>query len=323
MKLKLTATLIIAICSFSNVYSWGFYAHRLINRSAVYLLPPEMMMLYKSQIDFIEEHAVDPDKRRYAIKEEAPRHFIDLDNYGHFPFDSLPKSYNDALEKYGEAHVHDNGIVPWWVQTMYGRLVQAFKNKDQIRILKLSTELGHYLGDMHVPLHATSNYNGQQTNQHGIHGFWESRLPELFAEKEYDFIIGKAEYITNRKAFIWTKVFESARAADTVLSFEAKLNEEFPADQKYSFEERSGKIIKQYSTAYSRAYQNMMLGMVERRMRQSIYATASFWYSAWVDAGQPDLTTLTNKELSEADKKEIEEMNTIWKNSSNMIGRQE
>ena len=308
---------------YTQAYCWGFYGHKLINKSAVYLLPPEMMTLYKSQIDFIEEHAVDPDKRRYAIKDEGPRHFIDLNEYGQFPFDSLPKNYTDALTKYGEEFVHENGIVPWWIQTMYSRLVQAFKDKDQLKILKLSTELGHYIGDMHVPLHATSNYNGQQTNQHGIHGFWESRLPELFAEREYDFIIGKAEYIPNRKDFVWKRVFESALAADTVLKFEAQLNESFPADQKYSFEERSGKVIKQYSTAYSRAYQNMMLGMVERRMRQSIYAIASFWYSAWIDAGQPNLSALTNKELSEADKKEIEEMNAVWKNSSSMIGRQE
>ena len=42
--------------------------------------------------------------------------------------------------------------------------------------------------------HTTENYNGQFTNQKGIHGFWESRIPELFYD-EYDFITGKAKYI--------------------------------------------------------------------------------------------------------------------------------
>ena len=83
--------------------------------------------------------------------------------------------------------------------------------------MKYSAEIGHYIADAHVPLHASSNHNGQLTNQKGIHGFWESRVPELLAEKEFDFFIGKAEYIQNPGEFIWKRVLESAKAADTVL----------------------------------------------------------------------------------------------------------
>ncbi len=82
---------------------------------------------------------------------------------------------------------------------------------------------------------------------------------------------------------------ESAAAADTVLKFEKELTTNFPGDQKYSFEERNGITIRQYSSAFTIAYDRMMKGMVERRMRQSIFAVASFWYTAWVNAGQPDL----------------------------------
>ncbi|MBU6177991.1 MAG: S1/P1 Nuclease, partial [Bacteroidetes bacterium] len=52
-------------------WSWGFYAHKKINRIAIFLLPPEMLVLYKKHLVFIEEHAVDPDKRRYLVKEEG------------------------------------------------------------------------------------------------------------------------------------------------------------------------------------------------------------------------------------------------------------
>jgi len=48
-------------------FSWGFYGHKIINYYAVFLLPPEMIVLYKPNIGFISEHAVDPDKRRYAV----------------------------------------------------------------------------------------------------------------------------------------------------------------------------------------------------------------------------------------------------------------
>lgn len=299
-----------------DCFGWGFYAHRKINYYAVFLLPPEMMALYKPQIDFLAEHAVDPDKRRYAVPEEGPRHYIDIDHYGKYPYDSLPGKWNDAVSKYSEDTLNAYGVVPWWLQTMLWRLTEAFKEKNQVKILKYSAEIGHYMADGHVPLHACSNHNGQFTDQKGIHGFWESRVPELLADKEWDFFIGKAEYIKNPADFIWKRVLESAAAADTVLTFERELTRNFPSDQKYSFEERNGITIRQYSSAFSKAYDGMLKGMIERRMRQSIYAIASFWYTAWINAGQPNLSALTGKELSADDLKEFESLNNAWKNSS-------
>jgi hypothetical protein len=264
--------------------TWGFYAHRQINYYAVFLLPPDMLVFYKPNINYLYEHAVDPDKRRYAIAGEAPRHYIDIDHY-----DSLPHSWLKAVEKYSADTLQAHGIVPWWIQTMLGRLTKAFREKDQAKILKLSADIGHYIADAHVPLHASSNHNGQKTNQHGIHGFWESRIPELLAASSWDFFIGKAVYIERPLDFIWERVLESAAAADTVLLFERALNDRFTPDQKFSFEQRNGQMIRQYSTAYCMGYDRMLNGMVERRMRESIYAVADFWYTAWVNAGQPDL----------------------------------
>lgn len=297
-------------------FCWGFFAHKKINYYAVFLLPPEMLVLYKPHIDFLFEHAVDPDKRRYAVPGEAPRHYIDLDRYGEYPFEDLPRKWNDAVAKFSEDTLMAHGIVPWWIQTMLYRLTDAFKEKHQAKILKLSAEIGHYIADAHVPLHAHSNYNGQFTDQRGIHGFWESRIPELLADKEWDFFIGKAEYLRNPGDFIWQRVIESFLAADSVLKFEKELSRSFPPDQKYSFEDRNGVIIRQYSTAFAKAYNETLNGMVERRMRQSIFAIASFWYTAWVNAGQPDLAKLTGKEFSAEDLKEFEELNNAWRNNA-------
>lgn len=299
-----------------NCYPWGFYAHRRINYFAVFLLPPEMLILYKPHIGFLEEHAVDPDKRRYAITEEGPRHYIDLDRYGKYPYDSLPRSWSKALEKYGDSlQVH--GIVPWWLQTMLHRLTNAFREKNLSRILKYSAEIGHYISDAHVPLHASSNHNGQHTGQKGIHGFWESRIPELLAENTpgWDFLLGRAEYLEDPGSFFWSRVLESAAAADTVLRVEKQLSYEFPGDRRYAFEERNGVIIRQYSTAYTIAYNERLQGMVERRMRQSISAVASCWFTAWVNAGQPRLDSLMTFSLSQQERTELEELNRAWRNN--------
>lgn len=303
-------------------FCWGFFAHRKINQYAVYLLPPEMMVFFKPHIGFLEEHAVDPDKRRYAVPWEAPRHYIDMDHYTGAKGDELPRKWELAVAKYSEDTLNAYGIVPWWLQTMLYRLTAAFKEKDPAKILKYAAELGHYTGDAHVPLHATRNHNGQYTDQKGIHGFWESRIPELLAETGWDFFIGKAGYIESPQEFIWERVLESAAAADTVLDVERELTRNFPVDQKFSYEERNGLVIRQYSSAFCKKYDALLKGMIERRMRQSIYATASFWYTAWVNAGQPDLAGLVNKEFSNKDRLEFDSLNSAWKKGV-PLGREE
>lgn len=299
------------LCSLP-LFPWGFYAHRQINYYAVFMLPPDMMVLYKPNIQFLSDHAVDPDKRRYAIAAEGARHYIDIDHYGIYPFDSLPRTWTKAVEKYGKDTLQTYGIVPWHIQTMLGRLTAAFKEKDQIKILKLSADIGHYIADSHVPLHVCSNHNGQLTNQQGIHAFWESRIPELLAATNWNFLLGKATYITQPLSFTWKRVLESAAAADSVLRIEREVTAQFSADRKYSFEQRNGQVIRQYSTGYCRAYDQQLNNMIERRMQQSIVAVASFWYTAWVNAGQPDLKQLINKELSEKDRREFDELNKAW-----------
>ena len=319
---RIRQTVLVTAFIFTSLpcFCWGFFGHQKINYYAVFLLPPEMIGFYKTHIQFLSEHAVDPDMRRYAVKEEAPRHYIDMDLYENR--DSIPKKWNDALEKYGNDSLQAKGIVPWWIQTMQYRLTEAFRQKDGKRILKLSAEIGHYIGDAHVPLHATSNHNGQYSDQKGIHGFWESRVPELLAEKEWNFFIGHAVYLQSPREFIWDRVFESAAAVDTVLAAEKILTLKFSSDKKYAFEERNGKLIRQYSTSFTSKYDALLKGMVERRMQQAIYAVACFWYTAWVDAGQPDLRALVNVEFSAEELKEFEALSNSWR-SGEIKGRTE
>ena len=294
---------------------WGFYGHKKINRLAVFTLPKGMFSFYKKNIEYITEHAVDPDKRRYAVEGEAPRHYIDIDHYHNdslTPFQYVPRVWKKAVEKFTEDTLQAYGIVPWHVNSMRYRLTKAFKEKDFNRILKLSAEMGHYVGDASVPLHTTENYNGQLTGQRGIHGFWESRIPELFSE-EYDFFVGQVVYIENPLYYIWNTVESSHNAVDSVLSFERKLDTNYPSDKKYAFDNRGNRTIKTYSKEYSKEYQDMLDGMIERRMRSSIIAVGSFWYTCWMNAGQPDLTQIKKKALTEEEKKEQEKLDKAYK----------
>ena len=296
--------------------AWGFFAHQRINRLAVFTLPPEMITFYKNFIVYLTENAINPDARRYAVKGEAPRHFIDVDVYDRQYNDSavykMPRRWKDAVAKHTEDTLQAYGIVPWHVYVMKMRLTRAFKSRDAANILRLSAEIGHYIADSNVPLHTTENYNGQLTNQKGIHGFWESRLPELFSD-DYNFFVGKAQYIKKTQQAAWQAVINAHEALDSVLKFERVLTKKFSADKKYTIEERSGSNVRTYSKQFSAAFHNMLAGQVERRMRASIKMVGDFWYTCWVDGGQPDLTKLLNKKYLEQENKRLEEERRKWR----------
>jgi hypothetical protein len=313
MNVRSLSVLIIFPCVFvSATLPWGFYAHRKINRLAVYSLPPEMVGLYKANIDYLTENAVNPDRRRYAVDGEAPRHYIDLDIYP----DSVQKDlaalrWDQAVEKYTEDTLQAYGIVPWHIATMKYRLEQAFLERDVRRILMLSADIGHYIADANVPLHTTKNYNGQMTNQVGIHGFWESRLPELYSD-DYDLLIGQADYVEKPLERSWQAVLNAHAALDSVLIFERELTKKLPADQKFTVEERNNITIRNYSRPFSKKYHDMLDRQVERQMKASVKMIADFWYTAWVDAGQPDLTGLKAVKFTEKDKQDDETDKRAW-----------
>lgn len=283
--------LILCIISPILSQSWGFFAHQKINRLAVFTLPPEMMVFYKQNIQYITENAIKPDMRRYAVKAEAARHYIDVDIYGDSAVYQMPRYWKDAVEKYSEDTLQAYGIVPYHINRMSFWLIKAFQDKNAEQILRLSSDLGHYIADANVPLHTTENYNGQLSGQYGIHGFWESRLPELFSDR-YDLLSGKATYVENLQLHAWSAVVKAHEALDSVLLFERELTSKYPESKKYGYEERGNTTIRTYTYDFSSDYHRRLNGMVERRMRASIKMIGDFWFSCWVKAGQPNLNDL-------------------------------
>jgi hypothetical protein len=292
-------------------FHWGFFAHQRINRLAVFTLPPEMVGFYKKNVEYITEASVNPDRRRFSSPDEAPRHYIDLDHYGDSALYKMPRYWNDALAQFGEDTLKAYGILPWHINRMYFQLKEAFATKDPQRILRVSAELGHYLADAHVPLHTTENYNGQLTGQDGIHAFWESRLPELFSN-DYDFFTGRAQYLPNVQLAAWQAIASAHIAVDSVLKQEKQLAEKF-GERRFSFEAKGKQTVKVYAREYAKAYHEILDGMVEKQMRASIITIGSFWFTAWMDAGQPDLKAMIDYTPSEEQVRKNREEYELWK----------
>jgi hypothetical protein len=310
--MKLSARIISGLLLITLCSSWGFFAHYRINRLAVFILPKAMSGFYRANIGFITEHAISADKKRYVDSTEAPHHYLNADHFGKNPFRLIPERWDDAVVKYSEDTLKKYGTVPWTIQYNYYKLVNAFKGHDTTGILVASANLGHYIADAHVPLHLTQNYNGQLTNQTGLHALWESRIPELFAAN-YNCYAGKARYIENPLKEAFNICRTSFNEVDSVLRIERILNKTYPATKKYAMVMHGKKAVKDYSAAYSLAYQRAMRGMVQRRMRSTVLAVGSYWYSAWVDAGQPDLNKLIKQPLSVDEMHKMQKEEAIFK----------
>ncbi|SFX36410.1 S1/P1 Nuclease [Cytophaga hutchinsonii ATCC 33406] len=298
------STFILILCT-----SWGFFAHKEINKMAVFTLPHPLMSFYKRHIDFITEQAVNPDKRRYIVSGEAPKHYMDIEYYSDSILIVRP-DWNTAQAIYPEDSLHAHGILPWNLVRLTYRLTDAFKHRDAKSILKLSADLGHYVGDLHVPLHTTKNYNGQLTGQQGIHGLWESRLPELFSA-DYNYYLGTANYVTDIKKVVWESMTESRACVAQVLAVELKLQQQMKADKIFSYEDRNGQTVRVYSYDFSNAYHKALEDMVQKRMRAAIKCTGDLWYTCWVNAGRPDPAAFDEPVYSQEELEEMEKLKSV------------
>ncbi len=299
-------------------YAWGFWSHKQINHCAVFTLPETLKNFYKKNINYVTEHAIDADKRRSTDKKEAMRHYIDADHYALNPFDMIPKSWDKAVAKFSQDTLEAYGINPWVISDMTKRLTRAFAKGDKDSILILSADLGHYVADAHVPLHTTENYDGQLSNQKGIHAFWESRLPELFG-KGYNYYVGEAHYIDYPLSESWKIIRTSFASLDSVLNFERLLNEQFPKDKKFIGLKKGDKVFYDFSEEYSARYHLMLNHMVERQMRAAILAVGSFWYTAWVNAGKPDLNKIDPRAMDDETKRKLDREDILWEAGKLMV----
>jgi hypothetical protein len=264
---------------------WGFYAHKKINKLAIFTLPPPLINLYKRHETSIESFAVLPDQRRHSLDQEAARHYIDLDRY---PKEKIKyMSWDIAVNAFSEDTLQKHGIVPWNILNYYQQLKFAFLSRDTTKIIKLSAELGHYVADAHVPLHTTSNYDGQQSNQVGIHSFWESKIPEQVQDQLDDWI-GPTEYINNVLKSSWDWIFESHKMLPDLLKGEIHISKQFPDSKKYMHGQKGKSLEKMYTPQYIEAYHKQLDNQVEKRYQASIKHIGNLWYSAWLEAGEPD-----------------------------------
>jgi hypothetical protein len=263
----------------SPCLAWSFDAHKFITEQMIALLPPELKPLFDRHKAFVIERSVDPDVWRTAGWEaEPPNHFVDLDYFGNYPFSELPHEYDRAVQKFGREVIHEQGLLPWRTQEFYGRLQREFESLKRprppgyavVNIALFSAILSHYIADGHVPLHSVVNYDGQRTNQEGIHSRWEGELFERHRAR-LKITPAAARPVKDAREFMFSVLLASNKLADGVLA----------ADKKAV----AGREF--YDDAYFDAFAKEQLPVVQQRLNDSITAVASVIIGAWEQAGRP------------------------------------
>lgn len=269
----------------SPSWAWGFEAHRYIADQMIRLLPPELRPLFEKHRALIMERSVDPDMWRTAgFESEPPNHFLDLDHkaFGPYPYDGLPRDYATAVQKFGREFIHQQGLLPWRVQEIYGQLQRSFEALKRRNpspytldnIAYFSAILAHYVSDGHVPLHAVVNYDGQLTNQRGLHGRWESDLFEQF-RTGLSGTPAPVRPVSDPRTFMFDVLLASNRLVPDVLA----------ADKAAS----AGREF--YDEAYYAAFRQAQWPVLNQRILDSTTAVASVIVGAWEAAGRPAVPT--------------------------------
>lgn len=297
--------------------SWGFLVHKTIHQLAVYQLPESIAPFFHDNIEKLVADAGRPDARRNTDSTEAPKHFIDIEGYGNNAIKSMPLEWESAINNYSKDSLVKYGYVPYQVIFTKEKLVEAFKKKNKDSIIFYAADLGHYIGDANVPLHTTVNYDGQLTDQKGLHSLWESMIPELEIGNYNLFTDHKATYLKKPSLAIWKAIRKANQLLPEMLLKEKEVTLQFTEAEKFRVQVRRGKEVKSYTTAFAKAYAAALKNSINNQLLVSSSLIADFWYTSWVDAGKPDLSGLVNntteKQSSLANEMQLFQQNQLLK----------
>jgi len=195
MKMVLIGTVAIPFCLISQqAFAWGSKGHEAVNRVAISMVSsPEVKKFLEANRKELLQFANTPDnkwKSNDATRDkERPMHWFEMDAYGK---NRLGESLKDlpfakAEEELGKDYVAQYGLAMWRINDFYVQLVEALKKNDLKLAIQISGVMGHYVGDITQPMHATSDYDGQSINKPGAHKYYETTLvDEIDADHLFD-----------------------------------------------------------------------------------------------------------------------------------------
>lgn len=260
--------LVLSLTSAEIVFAWGSEGHRTINLYGTRNLPLTMQRF--RDIDYyFADHASDVDRRKVTVEEETFRQFIELERYPEYFNNTIPKTLFDLQKKYGESTVRQNGYLPYLVSMMYDSVLNTMKRRDWNATLRAVADLGHYVGDLTMPLNTTMNYDGQLTRNNGIKWRYEIELMTRYC-RQLNFQRGENKKLDQPINDIFALLGKSFSAVPAILRADAAARRETRG--KYN------------STYYSRFWKESE-AVTNSVMQDGVTLFSNLVYTAWLNAG--------------------------------------
>ena len=274
--MKKRIILLITLVGFSiTLMSWGWEGHNKISTNAG-LSFNQQMSQFNAWIPILALHASDADTRKNDDPTEAPKHYIDIDSYNQFIYNGrIPQTFDSIIAIYGESFVYENGILPWATMTAFDSLRNCFQRHDWNKAELFAADLGHYVGDGHMPLHITKNYNGYDTGNDGIHSRYESNMVGDHIS-EINYLGDSISAIPNVNQYIFNYLYTNYTYVDSVLLAD---------DYAKSINSNT------HSSEYKAALWNKTKNFTILLFKNASHSLAELIYTAWVQAGSPQIAS--------------------------------
>jgi len=248
---------------------WGNVGHKIINYNTILSALPAMEF-FETWADSLEAHASDADYRKSWDPDEAPKHYIDIDNYPEFiATGTIPQNFDSIVAIHGYSFVIEQGILPWAILNTADSLKTLFEINDMHQAMLVAADLGHYVADSHMPLHITRNYNGQYTNQYGVHSRYESNLIQNF-QSQIIYDGDTIQYIQNLSDFVFNMIYDNYQYVDSVLYADSVANVFAGNHNSTTYYNKFWEIAKDFT-----------IGL----FRRASHRLTCIIYTEWINAG--------------------------------------
>lgn len=297
----------VAIVAPPPARAWGFVAHFIITGAAIDALPPALRGFFAAHEDFVVRHSIDPDMWRWddvdwdtvcapergpevLAGDERPRHFLDADAIAPYPFGDIPRDWAKYRELAGD-EIESWGTAPWTVAAYTSLLSESMSEPepDLHTLLCRGAILAHYVADLAQPLHLTVNYDGQLSGLGGIHSRFERHMVEYYEEALRARVrdsAPQAAILEDPVAAAFEMFVDGYPAVHAVLRADLLAQRARPLD----VDDRGGD-----DPAYIRALWEQSGEIAAQRMAYGAEKVASYWTTAWIMAGRPDLLEVSDR----------------------------
>jgi hypothetical protein len=255
-----------------GVLAWGNNAQRLIVNHAVDTLPYELRPFFENNRAFLIQHVNDPLNLLDKHPNERQNHFIELDKYGKFPFDALPRNYKVALSKYSKSRIESTGLLPWQIGVYSAKLTDALRNGRWDEAKVDAAFLANYVAEAHDPFNTTENYDGRMTGQTGINERFNTMLIDRY---------GSFFPLNPHDAFFITD--------PTDYAFDMSLNAHSYVESLLLADRNAKRGLSSYTDEYYDRFYNLAAASLIKQLSDASTDVGSYWLTAWTNAGKPPL----------------------------------